>query len=460
MTARTRTRRTALATAVVLAAGAAALGMPAAASAAGSKTLPLSSGTFDWSVKRSLWSYVKDAAGGTVTTGDGAAAMSGGTVRFAAVAGSYDPATHAVTAAFKGSVEFRSPAHGLDVTLGDLKVATQGASGTLTVDVTAHGSTTDDVEFATLDLSGVQPRAGADGSTGFDEIQATLTAAGAKAFDGLYTAGTALDSGNLAVKAAAPTTPPTTPAALGGPAVVVGGHLDWGVKDAFRAYVTSPGGKVEPSDGVTATAAGYRFTKATGTWKPAGEKLDVSFGGSVRFTHQGGTYAMDLKLSDLKVHTKGATGTLTADVAGKDMFSGQVMGYNDLTIADLSGVAPYVGSGLLSVLAAEATLTADGVKAFSGFYEKGTALDPVTLAVLVIDLPTTAPTTSGTSGTGTHGAGSAGGTGTHGAGNAGGTGTQLAETGAGVPTGALVGAAGALVLTGAALTVTAARRRA
>ncbi|MFI0943719.1 HtaA domain-containing protein [Streptomyces sp. NPDC021020] len=476
---RTRSRRTALATAVVLAAGAAALGMPALASAAGGGSLPLSGGTFDWGVKQSFRSYVTGAAQGTITTADGATANSDGTFRFTAGTGSYDTATHAVTVTFKGSVEFASTAHGFDITLGDLKVATQGTSGTLTADVTAGGSTADDVEFATLDLSGVRPGSGADGAMTFDGIPAALTAAGAQAFNGMYVAGTALDPADLAVKADAPstppttppttpaTTPPTTPASPGGPAAVVDGNLDWGVKESFRTYVTGPiaAGKVELTGGATATAAGYRFPKGTGTWDAAGTELNASFSGGVRFLGhlQQGTYALDLKLSDLKVHTEGATGTLTADVASKDLASGKVTDYDDLAIADLGGVAPAAKDGVVTVAAAKATLTADGAKVFSGFYEKGAALDPVTLAVSLSDdagLPTAAPTTGGTSGGTSGGAGTSGGTGTDGAGSVGGTGAQLAETGAGVPTGALVGAAGALVLAGAAFTVTAARRRA
>ncbi|MFI0722957.1 HtaA domain-containing protein [Streptomyces sp. NPDC021224] len=480
MTARTRTRRTALATAVVLAAGAVALGTPALASAAGSGTLPISGGTFDWGVKQSFRSYVTGAAQGTITTADGATTNSGGTFHFTSGTGSYDTATHAVTVAFEGSVEFASTAHGFDITLGDLQVTTQGTSGTLTADVTAGGSTADDVEFATLDLSGVRPGSGADGAMTFDGIPAALTAAGAQAFNGMYAAGTALDPADLAVQAEAPTAPPTSPPTTppttapttpGGPATVADGNLDWGVKESFRTYVTGPiaAGKVELSGGATATASGYRFPKGTGAWDAGATELNAAFSGGVRFLGhlQQGTYALDLKLSDLKVHTEGATGTLTADVASKDLTSGKVTDYDDLAVADLTGVAPAAKSGVVTVSAAKATLTADGAKVFSGFYEKGAALDPVTLAVSLSDdaaLPTAAPSTGTSSGgTGTDGGadgGTSGGTGTDGAGSVGGTGAQLAETGAGAPTGALVGAAGALVLAGAAFTVTAARRRA
>ncbi|NJP44702.1 HtaA domain-containing protein [Actinacidiphila epipremni] len=486
MTPRTHTRRIALATSVVLAAGGVALGLPALASAAGPATVPITGGTFDWGVKQSFRSYVTGIAQGTITTAGGATTNSDGTFRFGAGTGSYDTSTHAVTVGFRGSVEFASTAHGFDITLADLKVSTQGTSGTLSADVTAGGSTSDDVEFATLDLSSVRPGGGADGAMTFDGIPAKLTAAGAQAFNGMYAEGTVLDPADLSVTAGAPTTPPTMPPTTppttpvttppttapgtpAGPASLVDGNLDWGVKESFRTYVTGPiaAGKVELTGGATATAAGYRFPKGTGTWTADGKELDASFAGGVHFLGhlQQGSYALDLELSDLKVHTEGATGTLTADVSSKDLASGKTTDYDDLAVAALSGVAPAQKGSVVTVDAAGAKLTSDGAKVFSGFYEAGAALDPVTLAVSLsgdAGLPTPPAGTGGTSG-GSAGAGgtSTGGAGTAGgdAGSVGGTGAQLAETGAGMPSGALLGAAGALVVAGAAVTVTAARRR-
>lgn len=499
-------RALALAIAAVTAGGATALGLPALATAADSG-IPLVGGTFDWGVKASFRSYVTGPAAGTITTAGGASTNADGTYHFTGGKGTYDTGTHAVTVGFDGSVEFASTLHGFDIKLADLKVTTVGTTGTLTADVTAAGSTSDDVPFAALDLSAVRPGGGSGGALTFDGIPATLTAEGAQAFNGMYQSGTALDPADLSVTPGTPpttpppttaptttapttaptTTPPTTAPATpppttapGTPAPLVDGTLDWGVKASFRSYVTGPiaAGKVELTGGATNTAAGYRFPQGTGTWAADGKTLTAAFSGGVRFLGhlQQGAYALDLKFGDLKVTTHGATGTLTADVSGKDLTTGKVTAYDDLAVAALSGVAPRTAGRVVTVTAASAALTADGAKVFSGFYRAGDALDPVTVAVSLEEgaaLPTASPspstdTTDTTDTAGTTG-GTSGGTtgGTSGADTVGGgTGTDtdgstgtLAATGSGTPSTVLLAAAGALVVTGAGATLTVARRR-
>ncbi|WNI15279.1 HtaA domain-containing protein [Actinacidiphila sp. ITFR-21] len=511
----TRFGSRALAAAVAVAAtgGAVALGLPALAAAADApSSIPLTGGTFDWGVKQSFRSYVTGPAAGTITAAAGASTNADGTFRFSGGEGTYDTSTHAVSVAFAGSVEFASTLHGFDIKLADLKVSTSGTAGTLTADVTSAGSTADDVPFAALDLSAVRPGSGAGGAMTFDGIPLTLTAQGAQAFNGMYQAGTVLDPADLAVTpGAAPTTPPTTvpptttgpttgtptstpptdptasptstptgePAttaptgepttpASGGPAAVVDGNLDWGVKESFRSYVTGPvaAGKVELTGGAVGNAAGYRFPKGTGTWDADGKVLNASFSGAVRFLGhlQQGAYALDLKLSDLRVSTKGAGGTLTADVSSKDLGSGKATEYDDIAVAELTGVAPKAAGKVVTVSAAKAVLTADGAKVFSGFYKAGDALDPVTVAVSLASdaglpsAPATTPAGSATGGGagsgGSAGAGTVGGTG-----DSGGDGAALASTGSDTPVTPLLAAAGALVLTGAAATITATRRR-
>ncbi|MFJ2955723.1 HtaA domain-containing protein [Streptomyces sp. NPDC087270] len=501
MPRRHRSRVLALAIAAATAGGAAALGLPALAAAADGPppTLPLSGGTLDWGLKQSFRSYVTGPAAGTITTADGAGTNADGTYCFSGGTGTYDTSTHAVTVAFDGSVEFASTLHGFDIKLADIKLTTTGTTGTLTADVTAAGATSDDVDFASLDLSAATAGHDATGAITYDGIAAALTADGAQAFNGMYQAGTALDPADLAVTAgAAPTTPPTTPpttapttppttppttapttapgtdpstgpttppssAAPGTPATVVDGNLDWGVKESFRSYVTGPiaDGKVESTGGATATASGYRFPKGTGTWDADGKALNASFSGGVHFLGHltGGTYALDLSFSDLKVSTNGATGTLTADVTSKDMTTGESSSYDDLDVATLSGVAPAVNGQVVTITSAAAALSADGAKVFSGFYQAGDAFDPVTVAVSLDEgaaLPTApagspAPTVSDAS-VEAPGAATAGGTdaGTD-------AGATLASTGSDTPVPLLLGAAGALVVTGAAATVLVAR---
>ncbi|WP_335982785.1 HtaA domain-containing protein [Streptomyces sp. CA2R106] len=512
MPRRHRSRLLALAIAAATAGGAAALGLPALAAAADAPppTLPLTGGTFDWGVKQSFRGYVTGIAAGTITTADGATANDDGTYRFTHGTGTYDTSTHSVTVAFDGSVEFASTLHGFDIKLADIKLTTTGTTGTLTADVTSAGTTSEDVDFAALDLSAATAGHGSDGSITYDAIATALTADGAQAFNGMYQAGTALDPANLAVTAGSatttpattpPTTPPTTapttapstePATTGpttGPtttapattdpattapaaptgtdadtdegtgATVVDGNLDWGVKESFRSYVTGPiaDGKAELSGGAANTAAGYRFPKGTGTWDADGKALNVSFAGGVHFLGHltDGTYLLDLSFSNLKVTTSGSTGTLTADVTSKDMSTGKSSSYDDLDVATLSKVSPTVNGEVVTVSSAAASLTADGAGVFSGFYQAGDALDPVTVAVSLEEgaaLPTASTASTGTSAADTsYGAATVGGTG--------GTtdGATLASTGSDTPVPLLLGAAAALVVTGAAATALVAR---
>lgn len=494
---RPRSRRPlAFAIAAATAVGATALSLPALAAdngtsgAPGAPKIVLDGGTLDWGVKESFRTYVTGMAAGTIETADGATKNADGTFRFGGAKGSYDTATHAVSVGFDGSVRFTSKLHGFDIELADLKIDTVGTTGTLTADVTSAGATADDVKFASLDLSAVRPGGGADGSMSFAGIPAALTADGSKAFNGMYKAGDKLDAASLTVKPKAtpptttPTTPPTTtptkppvtppatpsatPTDAAGPVEhVVDGNLDWGVKASFRSYVTSPvaAGKIETADGATASGDAYRFPKGSGTYTADTKALNAGFAGSVRFLghKENGEYSLDLKFSDLKVAVKGTTGTLTADVSSKDRETGKVSRYDDLAVATLSAVAPKADGKVVTVSAAKAALTADGAKAFGGFYQAGAALDPVTVAVS-LDKDASLPgagTTGGTGGAvnvgdttgGTTGGSTTGGT------TAGTTGGTLAATGSGAPSAALLGAAGLLVVVGAGATTVVARRR-
>ncbi|MFD7665906.1 HtaA domain-containing protein [Streptomyces sp. NPDC059788] len=204
-------RPLALAAAIATAATTAALSLPsvaAAAPAAGTAApkLELKNGTLDWGVKESFRKYVKGMALGDITTADGARqAPDNGPFTFTDGTGTYDMGTHAVATTFKGSVRFTSKAHGFDIELADLKVATQGRTGAITADVTAAGKTQDDVALASLDLSAVRPGSGSGGAMTFAKIPVKLTAKGAEAFNGMYKEGQELDPATLSV------TPASTP---------------------------------------------------------------------------------------------------------------------------------------------------------------------------------------------------------------------------------------------------------
>lgn len=482
------------ATATVL--GATALTVPAhAAPAADAPKLDLKDGTLEWGVKESFRGYVTGPiGGGRLEVADGAKQAAGnGAFTFTDGTGTYDTSTHAVATTFKGSVRFLAHAKGdaweLDLKLADLKLSTQGRTGSITADVTAAGKTENDVAIASLDLSAVRPGGGAGGAMTFANIPAKLTAGGAKAFayhkDGkvieFYKEGQALDPATLTVKAAGggqqpsprptatqtPSPKPTVqpkPSATptptvkptrqpGGSGNVLDGNLDWGVKKSFRDYVTGPiaGGKAELSAGAVKSGDGYRFPKGRGTYDAKASSLDAAFTGAVRFTgHEG---QLDLKFSDLKVKANGTTGTLLADVSAKARATGKVTRTDDMPLAKLKlpAGALKAKNGVVSLSAVPATLTAQGAKAFDNMYKEGQALDPLTAAVSV---GKNAKLPAGTDQSAVA-AGPAGGSG----GVTGGTGSAaLAATGADTPTGPLLGGAAALLLAGGAA-VYAARRR-
>ncbi|WP_066953933.1 HtaA domain-containing protein, partial [Streptomyces lushanensis] len=486
-----------------LAAGAPAVAPLAAPGAA--PTLELKDGTLEWGLKESFRRYVTGIAGGTVTASDGATQAAGnGPFTFSRGTGTYDPATHDVTTDFDGTVRFASTAHGFDIELADVRLVTEGTAGAIEADVTLNGATQDDIELASIDLAGIRPET-ANGSMVFKDIPAELTADGARAFNGMYAAGTELDRATLAVAYATgggtptpPVTPPpstpaptpsttpptepptgeptgtpptrsptgqaseTPPAAEDG--TIVDGDLDWGVKESFRSYVTGPiaHGKVELGDGATRSAAAYRFPEGTGSFDADARTLSASFGGTVRFLghEEAGEYVLDLGLSGLRVEVADGTGTLVADVATKDRETHEIATYPDLSLAtlDLPEGELAAEDGVVTLSAVPATLTADGTKAFGGMYPAGTDLDRLTLAVSLDDDANLPGGTGGASG-GTGGAGAVGGSGTAGGGSVAGAGA-LASTGSDIPAGALLGTAGAIVAAGAAAVCVARRRSA
>ncbi|NJQ04683.1 hypothetical protein HCN56_03560 [Streptomyces lonarensis] len=205
-----RTGRLLLAAATATVLSATAFAAPAAAdTAAPAATYDLVDGTLDWGVQASFRNYISGPiAKGSITLDQGAERNDDGTFAFTGGTGSYDLGTHSVATEFNGSVHFEGHGGVLDLKLSDLKVVTEGRTGgAIRADVTVGADTTEDVEFASLDMSGVRPGQGAGGAMVFADIPATLTAEGSVAFGGFYDAGTALDPATLTVSAVPPSEP-------------------------------------------------------------------------------------------------------------------------------------------------------------------------------------------------------------------------------------------------------------
>ncbi|MFF1915293.1 HtaA domain-containing protein [Streptomyces sp. NPDC058239] len=512
----TATRRpTALAAAVATAAalGATVFALPALAAdstapdgaAAAAPKLELKNGTLEWGVKESFRKYLASSfSGGKITVKDGATqAPDNGAFTFVNGKGTYDTATHGTDTAFEGGVNFYAHGGVLDITLSDVKLATTGTGGAITVDVATPEGTRNDVAFAALDLSAVKPGQGAGGAMVFKDIPATLTKAGSEAFNGQYKEGDALDPATLSVKAVSapstePTQKPTTeptgkpttkptgkptteptgkPTSTASPSAtvtdrpaaadqgaIVDGTLDWGVKKSFRTYVTGPiaHGKVETTAGAGTSGDGYRFPDATGHFDADRQTLNADFDGKVRFLghEENGAYTLDLSLTGMEIQVNGTKGTLIADVSTKDRETKKVSTYTGLAVADLKLPTGELAAkdGVVTLSAVPATLTADGTKAFGGMYRAGEQLDSLTVAV-ALDKDAALPGgTGGTGSTGLAGGSTATGGGSVGGGSVGGSGS-LAATGSDVPAGALIAASGIVVATGAGAVIAARRRR-
>ncbi|MFJ4673548.1 HtaA domain-containing protein [Kitasatospora purpeofusca] len=422
-------RRMAAALVTALAALLTVVVLPGQAVAAEGK---VSGGRLDWGIKQSFLTYVTGPiAKGTWALTGGAATVSGSGFRFHSATGSYDPANGALTAAFSGGVRFtghqENGANALDLSIGRLtfRAAAGGAAG-LYADVSSKSRETGQVgnasqaKLAELSLAGVDLR-GAAGTLTLGNVPATLTEAGAKAFGGFYTAGTALDPVSLSVNlpaaqatptptapasptAAAPTTTapaapapsttaPTGPAAPTSPAATpqaapatefANGALDWGVRRTFRDYVTGTiaQGRWETSGGAADGGAFYRWTPAKGSYDAATGALTAAFTGSVRFTglKSGDSYGLDLTLANTAVTVADGKGVLRADVSGRtpDGAAQQLTGV-ELGTFDPAGLT--TEGGLLKAVELPLALTEPGGKAFGGLYPAGTAMDPLSFAV-------------------------------------------------------------------------------
>lgn len=166
-------------------------------------------------------------------------------------------------------------------------------------------------------------------------------------------------------------------------ATVTGGNADWGVKASFNEYVEhGPGmGTITASRGATRNADGtFDFQPGSGTYSPANEKVNATFGGRVYYEGHGGI--LKVTLTDPRISYKGDSGVLYADAVasvpfGPDAGTEHKYPNVDLATLDLSGVTPVDDGSKLTVAGIPATLTEAGVPVFGEIYPAGTALDPV-----------------------------------------------------------------------------------
>ncbi|XUL87711.1 HtaA domain-containing protein [Streptomyces galilaeus] len=153
----------------------------------------IADGAVDWGVRRTFREYVTgDIAKGRWTLSAGAE-DGGALFRFPDGEGTYRSGE--LTASFKGAVRFTG-AQGLDLELGGFRATVENGTGTLYADVTGADFTGRKVPLVTFTAKNLKA---VKGLAKLTEAPAKLTAQGARAFGGMYQAGTAMDPVSLAV---------------------------------------------------------------------------------------------------------------------------------------------------------------------------------------------------------------------------------------------------------------------
>lgn len=169
-------------------------------------------------------------------------------------------------------------------------------------------------------------------------------------------------------------------------------NLGWGVRDSFRNYVR--GGIANGSwelNGTSYSSDAFNWSNGTGTFK--GGKGSISFSGSVRFTGHHGI--LDTTIANPRLEINGNTGTLYATMNSNDP-SGKATNYGEVALlkVDLSGLQS--SADAVSVNGAATTLTAEGAKAFAGFYDAGKDMAPLSFSAAINGAKTTTKTVSET----------------------------------------------------------------
>lgn len=169
-------------------------------------------------------------------------------------------------------------------------------------------------------------------------------------------------------------------------------NLGWGVRDSFRNYVR--GGIANGSWELNSTSYSsdaFNWSNGTGTFK--GGKGSISFSGSVRFTGHHGI--LDTTIANPRLEINGNSGTLYATMNSNDP-SGKATNYGEVALlkVDLSGLQS--SADAVSVNGAATALTAEGAKAFAGFYDAGKDMAPLSFSAAINGAKTTTKTVSET----------------------------------------------------------------
>jgi Htaa len=272
----------------------------------------------------------------------------------------------------QGRIDYLLPAHSIDNRVADPEVVIAPGGGSARLLADGHSTSQSsagappvpftDEHLLDLDLSGVEPVLGADGTRTWSDVPAVVAASGQEELG--YPPGTAWGSWTIVVPAAS-----TDP----GPAAVTGTST-LAIRPSWIGYVKSvpPAGSVVVGGGTSEPESGVFAAPASGSLERESGRGAVDLAGSVQYLKPG--HGIDITIADTRVEIDGAASTLSALVTANGSSS-------RITMATLDLSAPVETEDTVSWTDVLASLTPEGAAVFGGSYPAGSEYGRLTLTL-------------------------------------------------------------------------------
>ena len=151
---------------------------------------------------------------------------------------------------------------------------------------------------------------------------------------------------------------------------VTAGSLRWGLRTSFTSYLRGPiaNGSWKLSNGADWNGSAFTFPLRSGSFDPATKSGTLNYSGTVHMTGHNGI--LDMTISNPALVIKGSTGHVYMTVKSSSM-DGRKTDYGRVDFATFSAST----SGNVKINGSSVKLTAQGAKAFAGFYKTGEPMD-------------------------------------------------------------------------------------
>src|SRR5699024_5431536 len=139
-------------------------------------------------------------------------------------------------------------------------------------------------------------------------------------------------------------------------------------------------GEISTDGGITFDGEAFTFSEGTGAGDSADGTALIAYPGTISFTGHDGL--LDLTVSDLRLRIDSPSdGAIVATMVSRSLETGEYETFTGIDLAEVTLSGAEVAEGDLQLSDAPATLTEEGAAGFAGFYETGTALDPVSAEI-------------------------------------------------------------------------------